>query len=65
VKVDTDTWAVAGRITHQLFKTTSIYAQARYSQQDSKSNSLGASSDFEVFLATFGVQHVFEPIPLW
>jgi hypothetical protein len=65
VEIDTDSYGVAGRITHQLFKTTSIYVQARYSKQDSRSNSLGADSDFENFLATFGVHHVFEPIPLW
>jgi len=65
VEIDTNSWSVGGRITHQLFKTTSIYAQARYGEQDSKSNSLGSDSDFENFLATFGVRHVFEPIPLW
>jgi len=65
VEIDTDSWGVAGRITHQLFKTTSIYVQLRYAQQDSKTTSLGSDSDFENFLATFGVHHVFEPIPLW
>ena len=65
VEIDTNSWGVAGRITHQLFRTTSIYVQARYGQQSSKSNSLGVDSDFENFLATFGVRHVFEPIPLW
>jgi hypothetical protein len=65
VDIDTDTWAVAGRITHQLFKTTSIYVQVRYAEQDSRGDSLGSASDFENFLATFGVRHVFEPIPLW
>ena len=65
VQIDTNSYGVAGRITHQLFKTTSIYVQARYTKQDSRSNSLGADSDFENFLATFGVHHIFEPIPLW
>jgi len=65
VRIDTDSYGVAGRITHRLFKTTSIYAQVRYSEQDSRSSTLGADSDYESFLATFGVQHVFEPIPLW
>jgi hypothetical protein len=65
VEIDTNSWGVGGRITHQLFKTTSIYVQARYGEQDSRSNSLGSDSDFENFLATFGVRHVFEPIPLW
>jgi predicted porin len=65
VDVDTDRWGVAGRITHQLFKNTSIYGQVRYDEQDSTTDSLGSSSDFENFLATFGVRHVFEPIPLW
>jgi hypothetical protein len=65
VEIDTDSWGIGGRITHQLFKTTSIYVQARYGEQDSRSSTLGADSDFENFLATFGVRHVFEPIPLW
>ena len=65
VEIDTNSWSLGGRITHQLFKTTSTYVQARYGEQDSKSNSLGSDSDFENFLATFGVRHVFEPIPLW
>jgi hypothetical protein len=65
VEIDTDSFGVAGRITHQLFKTTSLYVQARYTKQDSRSDTLGADSDFENFLATFGVRHVFEPIPLW
>jgi predicted porin len=63
--IDTDSWSVAARITHDLFKTTSLYAQVRYHEQDSRGDSLGSSSDFENFLATFGVRHVFEPIPLW
>ena len=65
VEIDTNRWGVAARITHQLFKRTSLYGQVRYDQQDSKKNSLGATSDYENFLATFGVRHVFEPIPLW
>ncbi len=65
VQIDTDTWGVSGQITHQLFRTTSLYARVRYSEQDSRSDTLGNASDFENFLATFGVRHVFEPIPLW
>jgi len=65
VEIATESWSVAGRITHQLFKTTSLYAQFRYSEQTSGSNTLGSNSDFTNFLATFGVRHVFEPIPLW
>jgi hypothetical protein len=65
VQIDSDTWRVAGRITHQLFKNTSIYGQVDYAEQQSHGSSLGAASDYENFLATFGVRHVFEPIPLW
>jgi predicted porin len=65
VQIDTDRWGVAARITHQLFKNTSLYGQVRYDEQDSRGDSLGSGSDFENFLATFGVRHVFEPIPLW
>lgn len=64
-EIDTDRWGVAARITHQLFRSTSLYAQVRYDQQQSRSDTLGNSSDFENILATFGVSHTFEPIKLW
>jgi predicted porin len=65
VDINTDRWGVAARITHALFKNTTLYGQVSYDEQDSQSDSLGSGSDFENFLATFGVRHVFEPIPLW
>jgi hypothetical protein len=65
VDINTDRWGVAARITHQLFKNTSLYGQVRYDEQSSRGDTLGNASDFENFLATFGVRHVFEPIPLW
>ena len=65
VDIDTNRYGVAFRITHRLFKTTSLYAQVRYDRQDSNSDTLGSDSDFENILATFGVRHVFEPITLW
>ena len=65
VEIDTDRWGVATRITYQLFKNTSLYGQVRYDVQDSRGDTLGTASDFKNFLATFGVRHVFEPIPLW
>jgi predicted porin len=65
VEIDTDRWGVAAQVTHRLFKNTSIYGRVRYDEQDSRKDTLGNASDFENFLATFGVHHVFEPIPLW
>ena len=65
VDIDTNRYGGALRITHHLFRTTSLYGQVRYDKQDSKSNSLGSGSDFDNILATFGVRHVFEPITLW
>jgi len=63
--IDTQRWGVAARITHQLFRSTSLYVQVRYDEQVSGSDTLGNSSDFENILATFGVRHTFEPIKLW
>jgi hypothetical protein len=63
--IDTDRYGMGVRVTHRLFRSTSLYGQLRYDRQDSKSDSLGSGSDFDVILATFGVRHVFEPIPLW
>jgi hypothetical protein len=65
VEIDTDRYSAAIRITHLLFRTTTLYGQVRYERQESGSDSLGSTSDFENILATFGVRHVFEPISLW
>jgi predicted porin len=64
-EIDTNRWSVAARVTHQLFKRTSVYAQVRYDEQNSKSDSLASTSDFTDLLATFGVLYTFEPITLW
>jgi len=64
-EVSTRRWGVAGRITHRLFRSTLVYVQVRYDRQGSDRGSLGRSSDFENYLATFGVRHTFEPIKLW
>jgi hypothetical protein len=65
VDIDTDRYGAALRITHMMFRSTSLYGQVRYDRQESNGNSLGSGSDFENILATFGVRHVFEPISLW
>ena len=64
-RIDTQRWGVAGRITHRLFRTTLLYVQVSYDDQESQTGSLGRTTDFENLLATFGVRHVFEPIKLW
>jgi hypothetical protein len=65
VDIDTDRYSAALLVTHRLFRTTSLYGQVRYDNQNSHSNTLGSGTDFETILATFGVRHVFEPITLW
>jgi hypothetical protein len=63
--IDTRRWGVAARITHQLFRSTSLSVQVRYDEQESASDTLGNSSDFKNILATFGVRYTFDPIKLW
>ncbi len=63
--IDTMRWGLAGRATHFFTRNTSGYVQLTYNQQTSASDSLGDPSDFDNFLASIGVQHVFEPIKLW
>jgi hypothetical protein len=63
--IDTMRWGVASRVTRFFTRNTSGYLQFTYNQQGSQSNSLGDPSDFEDYLVTLGVQHVFSPIKLW
>ena len=63
--IDTMRWGLAGRVTHFLTRNTSGYLQLTYNQQESQSDTLGDASDFDDFLVTIGVQHVFQPIKLW
>jgi hypothetical protein len=63
--VDTMRWGIASRATHFFTRNTSGYVQLTYNQQTSASDSLGDPSDFDDFLATVGIRHVFEPIKLW
>jgi hypothetical protein len=63
--IDTMRWGFAGRVTHFLTRNTSGYLQFTYNQQTSKSDSLGDPSDFDDYLVTLGVTHVFQPIKLW
>lgn len=65
VTIDTQRWGVGGRLTHRLFRNTRVYAQVTYDDQESKARTRGATSDFDNFIATVGVRHVFEPIKLW
>jgi hypothetical protein len=63
--IDTMRWGVAGRLTRLFTRTTSGWVQLTYNEQDSKGGTLGRGSDFENFLASVGVRHVFAPIKLW
>jgi hypothetical protein len=64
-RIETNRWGVAARLTHRVWRNTSVFAQAAYNEQDSKTNTLGGFSDFRDFLGTVGVHHVFEPIKIW
>ncbi|HEU4417513.1 MAG TPA: hypothetical protein VFT55_01165 [Planctomycetota bacterium] len=63
--IDTQRWGLAGRGTYFFRRNTSGYVQLTYNEQSSASDSLGDPSDFNDFLATVGITHVFEPIKLW
>lgn len=63
--IDTMRWGVAARATRFFTRNTSGYLQFTYNQQQSQSDSLGDPSDFDDYLATIGIQHVFAPIKLW
>ena len=64
-RVETNRWGVAGRLNHRMWQNTNLFVELAYNEQRSKQGSLGNFSDFEDFLATFGVRHVWEPIKLW
>ncbi|HVN37886.1 MAG TPA: hypothetical protein VMW19_06885 [Myxococcota bacterium] len=63
--IDTMRWGIAARVTRFFTRNTSGYLQFTYNQQQSQNNSLGDPSDFNDYLVTVGVQHVFTPIKLW
>ena len=63
--IDTMRWGIATRVTRFFTRNTSGYLQFTYNQQTSQNNSLGDPSDFDDYLVTLGVQHVFTPIKLW
>jgi hypothetical protein len=63
--IDTMRWGVASRITRFFTRNTSGYLQFTYNEQGSQNDSLGDPSDFQDYLVTLGVQHVFSPIKLW
>jgi hypothetical protein len=64
-RIETNRWGVAGRLSHQMWRNTNLFVELAYNEQTSERSSLGGFSDFEDFLATIGVRHVFEPIKLW
>jgi hypothetical protein len=64
-RLETLRWAFTGRLSHQLRRTTRLFGQVLYNNQSSQSNSIASSSDFEGWIVTIGLNHVFEPIKLW
>jgi len=64
-EIDTMRWGLASRITRIFTRNTSGYLQFTYNQQQSQGDSLGDPSDFDDYLVTLGVQHIFSPIKLW
>jgi hypothetical protein len=64
-QIDTMRYGVAGRMTHRFTRNTSGWLQLTYNRQSSDSNTLGAPSDFDDYLAVLGVRYVFDPIKLW
>lgn len=63
--VNSDRYGVAGRITHRLTKRTDLNLQLTWNEQLSNRGTLGKSTDFSNFLATFGVNYSFDPIHAW
>ena len=63
--VDSDRYGVAARMNYMLTKRTSLNLQVTWNEQFSDRGTLGRSTDFSNFLATFGVNHSFDPIHLW
>lgn len=64
-RIDTVRWAALGRVSRRVFRNTRVYGQATYNKQNSQSNTLGGGSDFDGWIATLGLVHLFEPIKLW
>jgi hypothetical protein len=64
-EIDTMRWGVASRITRIFTRNTRGYVEFTYNEQKSQGDSLGDPSDFDDYLVTLGVQHVFSPIKLW
>jgi hypothetical protein len=64
-EIDTMRWGLASRITRIFTRNTSGYLQFTYNKQESQGDSLGDPSDFDDYLVTLGVQHIFSPIKLW
>ena len=58
--VNTMTW---GKTLWKV-RNTEAMLQVRYDNQSSKQNTLGEASDFDAWVATIGVRHLFEPIKL-
>ena len=63
--IDSMRWGLAARATRFFTRNTSGYLQFTYNKQESQGDSLGDPSDFDDYLVTLGVQHVFAPIKLW
>jgi predicted porin len=63
-RVRNERFSVLGRLTYYILRNTEAMLQVRYDNQNSKQNTLGEASDFDAWIATIGVRHLFEPIKL-
>lgn len=63
--IDTDRWGVGGRLNRKIGRNADATLRLSYNKQQSKNRSRGKASDFDDFLAIFGVRYRFDPITVW
>ena len=63
--IDTDNIGVAARLGRQIGRRADASLRLSYNRQFSQSGTRGSASDYDVFLAIFGVRYRFEPITVW
>lgn len=63
--LDTRRWGTTVRLRYRVNKNLWLSLRHVYTQQDSKGDSIGNSSDYTNQLFTFGVQYDFDRIHLW
>jgi hypothetical protein len=63
--IETNRWGVSGRLARQIGRNAEASLRLSWSEQSSARVSRGAASDFDVFLAIFGVRYRFQPLTVW